>query len=410
MAITLPTLVTRSFQQFVQTFVAAAQAAATTILDFSVGSVGLALAEASSALGLWFQRMGLVLLGLTRAQTSVGPDLDSWMAQWPLPIGQEAFLRLEATNAVGTVTFARADTSLTGVVTIGAAGETQLQTTDGTQSFTITLDPTNSAYDAANNTYVAPSGTASITVPAIAVNSGTGGNVAASTITSITDGTISNFDTVNNSAAFVGGLPAETDAAFRARFALAIAALPSADETAIESAIANVQQGLTYLAIENYDYSGTTQDYGSCFIIIDDGSHEPPASLLTAVYNAVYAIRAFTIRIQGVYGPSVVTVNLSGTVTSANGLNHGSVVEAVDAAWANWLNTMWTDWVAAYHALPPGTPPTPLTVSVAGAISIAMAVPGVTDVNVSSVLINSANADLPLTLVQVPVPGTISAA
>src|SRR5579884_561356 len=410
MAIALPTIVTRSFQQFVQSFAAAAQAASKTALDFSVGSVGLAIGEASSFMALWFQRMGLRLLALTRAQTSTGADLDSWMAQWPLPIGQSAFTRLPATYATGTVTFTRGDTSLQGVVTIGPAGTAQLQSADGTQGFTVTLDTANAYYNPATGSYVCPAGTASIIVPAVAVNAGTVGNVAANTITSIVDGTISNIDSVTNVAAFTGGMAAENDDAFRQRFQLAIAALPSADETAIESAIANVQQGLFYLLVENKDYPGLGTDYGSFFVVIDDGSHNPPSSLLTAVYNAIYAVRAFTVRPQGVYGPTTVTVSLSGTITSAPGLNHGTVVQAVDAAWANWLNTMWQSWVAYLQTLPAGTAPTPITVSVAAAVDVALSVPGVINVSVPSVLINGSNADLALTLIQVPVPGTVAAA
>src|SRR5579875_264527 len=101
-----------SFQQIVQNFTAAAQAAAKVLLDFTVGSIDLALAEATAAVALWLQALALQVLGLTRAATSNGSDLDSWMADWN-------FTRLPAVAATGSVTFSRANTAIAATIPLG---------------------------------------------------------------------------------------------------------------------------------------------------------------------------------------------------------------------------------------------------------------------------------------------------
>lgn len=377
-----PLITTRSLGQIVQSWTAAAQAACSTALNFAVGTVNLALAQGGGSLGLWLQQVALYILGLTRFATSLGVDADSWGADW-------GYKRLPGVAATGNLTFSRTDTTVQAVVPVGAT----VQTADGSQTFTVTLDLTNIAYNAGLGGYVIAAGTASVTVPAQCAAVGVAGNVLASTISVITS-SIAAVTTVNNAAAFVNGAAAETDAAYKARFVLFLAGLATSNEAAINSAIANVQQGLKYVKVENYDYPGVTIDNGNFFVIIDDGSHAPPASLVTAVYNAIYPIRGFTVRFS-VNAPTPVTVNVAGTVTSAAGFVHGAVVQAVDTAWANYLNN-----------LPLGT----LAITISGLIATAMAVPGVTNVDRTTVLINSVNADLTLTVVQAAVPGTISAA
>lgn len=390
----MATITTRSFSQFVETFVVAAQATAIVLLDFSVGSVGRAYAEAASAFALWFQYQCLILLARTRAQTSVGPDLDSWMAQWPLGPNGGPFTRLLATFATGLVQFTVNNTTQAAVIPVGSAGIGQVQTSDTTQSFWITQNTFNPYYNATLNAYVLPIGLPSALLPVMAVTAGTAGNVGIGTITSVTDGTITNIASITNTAALIAGFNVETDTAFLARFQLAIAGIASADEAAIESAIANVQQGITYELVPNSDYPGTNTDYGSFFVIVDDGSHSPPTSLLTAVFNAISVVRGFTIRLGGVYAPSIVTMNVVGAITSAAGFTHGTVVEGVDAAWSTYINTLDLEAPA---------------LTIAGLAAVALTVPGCINVTLSTVLINGVNADYALSAIQVAAPGTISA-
>ena len=213
---------------------AAVQSGASTLLNLAVGSVLRALLEAVAATLLWLQGLVVYVLTLTRAATSSGADLDSFVADFGLT-------REPAVAATGTVTFTRFTTSGQALVPFGAA----IQTADGTQNFIVETDSTNAAYNAGLGGYVLANTVASATVPAIAATPGSAGNVLAGSITSINQ-PIPGIDTVTNTAGLIDGLDAETDAALRSRFVLYFASLSKATLTAIESAIENVQQGLQY--------------------------------------------------------------------------------------------------------------------------------------------------------------------
>jgi len=385
----MATLSTKSFQQIVQSWAAAAQAACATVLDFSTGSVSLAFAEGGATLGLWLQKLALQVLGLTRFATSTGSDADSWGADFD-------FARLPAVAATGSLTFSRSDTTYQAVVPVGS----QVQTSDGTQSFLVTADASNPAFNATLNGYVVPAGSPSVTVVAQAVTAGPDGNVGASTISVIVS-PITYVDAVNNSAAFANGIKAERDSDYKARFPIFLAGLASADMAAIESAILSVQQGLSYLIIENYDYpaagypSGPTNlDNGSFFVVINDGSGAPPSTLLTQVSHSVMTKRAVGVRFQGAYAPTPVTANVSMTITTDSNYTHGVVVQQVEAAIGAFI-----------AALPLGSPALPITRLAQVAYD---ASPGV--INVSGIQINSSGSDLALSIIETAVPGSITVA
>src|ERR1700712_3038292 len=90
----------RDFNSLVSAAAAAVQGSARVLLDLSVGSVLRAVLEANAGIALWMQWLVLLVLQATRASTSSGPDLDSWMADFSLA-------RLPAVPAVGQVTLAR---------------------------------------------------------------------------------------------------------------------------------------------------------------------------------------------------------------------------------------------------------------------------------------------------------------
>lgn len=375
---------TYSFTQLVQQWVTAAQSAAKSLLDFSVGSVLLAAAEACSGLLLWLQGLALTILGLTRFATSFGADADSWGADFN-------FARLPAVAATGNVTFSRASPSSQAVIPAGTNGAV-VQTGDGTQGFIVTVDTTNPAYSASLGGYVLPISTSSVTVPVQAQVAGAGGNVQANTITTIVNA-IPGVDSVTNSATFTTGVNAESDTAYKARFPLFLAGLASADLAAIESAIANVQQGIRYLPIENVDWPGLGTDNGNFVIVADTGvAGSLPANVQTLLQNAINAARAFGIRFQ-VAATSAVTVNVVMSITTAAGYTHGSVVQQVEAALA-----------AAINALPLTTTLLPLT----QLASIAYGVAGVTNVPLGSITINGVAADLALTQGQGALAGTMN--
>src|SRR5579872_2048657 len=124
----------RNFDAIVAAGAAAVQGAARQVLDLTVGSVLRAILEANAGLGLWLQWLILQVLQTTRAATSVGTDLDSF-------VGDFGLARLPASAAAGSVTFARFTPVAGALVPVG----TVVRTSDGAQSFAVTADPTNPA-------------------------------------------------------------------------------------------------------------------------------------------------------------------------------------------------------------------------------------------------------------------------
>lgn len=342
--------------------VTAIQAASTTQLDFTVGSVLLAICQAVAGISLWLQGMILQLLTLTRAATSIGTDLDSWAADY-------GFLRLGGAAATGSVTFSRFSNVGQALVLPG----TVVQTGDGSQPFTVTIDTTNSYWNVPKNAYVMANGVSSIAIPVQAQNVGTQGNVLANTITSIAQ-SLPGVDTVNNASAFINGIDTESDKDFRSRFVLYLNSLSKGTLAAIKSAIKGIQQGLTCTITENADYNATV-DNGFFYAVIDDGSGTPSADLLNKATVAVDLVRGATIR-YGVFAPIITTVNVSMSIHVSSAYNQSAVVGAVGTAITNALNAMTLQTSLFYT-------------SVAG---IAYSVPGV--LNVTTVLVNSATSDI----------------
>jgi uncharacterized phage protein gp47/JayE len=316
----------RTFDTLVASAAAAVQAAAQTVMDLSVGSVTRAVLEANAGLGLWLQWLILQVLQTTRAATSNGPDLDTWMADFGLA-------RLPASAAVGQVTFARFAAVSAALVPAG----TLVRTSDGSQSFAVVADTSNPAWNAAQNGFVIPIGTASATVAIGAVVPGSAGNVQAGTISLIT-AALPGVDTVTNPAATQGGLDAESDAALRARFALFLASLVKATTAAVGAAIASVQQGLAYTIQENATQSGAYQP-GTFVVTVDDGSGAPPASLLAAVASAIEPVRPIG-ALWTVVGPIVSTATVGLSIATVPGASHATVAAQVQAAVTGFINTL----------------------------------------------------------------------
>lgn len=374
----MASLSTQAFTDIVRNTVTSIQSIASALINLTIGSVLRAIIEANAAVILWLQGLVTYVLTLTRFATSTGTDADSWGADF-------GFTRLPASDASGNVTFSRFTTTAQAVVPFGAL----LQTTDGTQTFTVATDPTNAAYNLALGGYVIAAGVSSITVPVTAVNAGTQGNVLANTITSIGQG-ISGVDTVTNADAFINGIDAETDAAYQARFPLFLAALSKGTNAAVTAAVLTVQQGLQLTITADYDYSGT-YDPGFFYVVISNGSGSVSSGLLAAVGSAVAGVVALGIRFA-VFAATVVTANVSMTITSAPGYTHATVVGNVGVALANFINAI---------PLGVGLPYTQLA-------AIAYGVPGVS--NVSAVLLNSGTSDLAVTAQNTVLAGTISVA
>ena len=108
---------------------AALQSSATALVDVSVGSVLRAIFEANASIALWMQWLILQVLQTTRASTSSGADLDSWMLDFGLS-------RLPAVPSAGLVTFSRYTPNLPAKIPFGSI----VKTGDGVLSFTVVED------------------------------------------------------------------------------------------------------------------------------------------------------------------------------------------------------------------------------------------------------------------------------
>jgi phage-related baseplate assembly protein len=314
----MATLPTRSWTAIVQTVAAGIQGRAAALIDFAIGSPLRAIAESYAGVTLWLQTMALQILAAIRLATSEGADVDSFVADFGLA-------RLGAAPAVGQVTFSRFSAGAQALIKVGVA----VQTEGGTQRFLVVADTANTAYNAGLQGYVVPAGVTSITVPVQALTPGQAGNVQAAWVTQIAV-SIPYIDTVTNVSAFVSGGDAESDAALKQRFRMFIASLSKATPLAIGYAIISRQLGVRYTLVENYSPSGAWLP-GFFYVTADDGSGDPPDSLIAALYAAIDQVRAAAIRFA-VLKPDLVQVDVTMTLTLAQGYDLNQVKGAVGRA------------------------------------------------------------------------------
>ena len=316
----------RSFNTLVQSMAAAVEASATQLLDLTVGSTLRAVLEANASIGLWMQWLILQVLRTTRAATSNGADLDSWMADLTLT-------RLPAVAATGTVTFSRFTPGMSALIPAGAL----IRTADGTQTFAVSVDTAQSSWSATSNGYVVATGVASLDLPVIALTPGRAGNVQAGTI-SLLASALPGIDSVSNLTTLQNGLDAESDDAFRNRFHNFIASRSRATPLAVGYAISSIQQGLNYAIQENTDPSGQPH-MGSFVVTVDDGSGSPSTALLSTVQTAIDAVRPVG-SIFSVRPPTVLTAGVSLTITVAAGTSKAPVQALVGNAIGIYINSL----------------------------------------------------------------------
>lgn len=258
----------------------------------SEGDFLLAIFEAVAGQMDFLQAQNQIVLNLTRAATSTGDDLDSWMADFSFP-------RLAATFATGPVVLSKLQPSqspilVSAAVLIGGVyvGGVLVQTQGGAIVYQVIPDTTEPTYDSNSNSYILPAGASSMTATVQAVVAGTLGNVAAGAISQLASQ--SPVDTVNNIVPLGNGFNAESDADYRSRFVLYLGTLAKATGAAILAAAKSVQQGVQVSLLENTTPQGTTQ-LGAFTAFISNGAAGVSSALLASIYSAVYATRAFTV-------------------------------------------------------------------------------------------------------------------
>lgn len=287
----------KSFQTLVNDQVKATQSATNDPLDFNVGTPELALVEAQAGMGMWLQWLFSILLSYTRAQTSSGAALDSWMAQFQLS-------RLPAIPSTGNVTFSR--NSVSGAVSI-PANTTLLKTTNYLTSFTVIPDPANPNYNPQSNSYQMVIGQATLLAKVQCNTSGEVGNVGANEITFIST-PIGGINSVTNLLPFTNGKNSESDQDFRARFILYINSLSRAVKMAYAYVLSNIPEITRYQIVENKLYDGTPQP-GYVYTVIDDGTGSPSPDLIQKAYDAIQTVRGLAI-LNAVFGPTTLPVTI----------------------------------------------------------------------------------------------------
>jgi uncharacterized phage protein gp47/JayE len=312
----------QTFATLVQNMAAGVQGSAAQLIDLTVGSVLRALLEACASVALWMQWLILQVLAMTRAATSTGSDLDSWMADFSLT-------RLPGSKSEGALTFSRYTVGIATTIPVGA----QAGTNDGTQGFAVIEDTTNPAWNGSNGYLLAASG-ASVTVAAQALAAGSAGNVQPYTIQLIKT-PIPGIDTVTNSQAFAGGVDPESDAGFRIRFQLYINSRSLATGGAIDFVLASLQQGLRYVVLENIDTAGDFLPGHFC-VVVDDGTGYPPSTLITEASNAIEAVRPIGAT-YSVNAPAVLDVTVYMNVVTSNPLTAAQVGAAIQQNVLIWI-------------------------------------------------------------------------
>lgn len=368
---------TQTFGQVVRNMVAAVQGAASSFLDFTVGSVALAILEAYAAVVMWLQGLIVYVLSTTRAATSQGTDLDTWMADYGLT-------RLPAVAATGSVTFARLTSTNAATIPVG----TLVETADGSQQFTVIADTTQTAYNAAQNAYLIPAGISSATVTVQNVldgtaNEGTNGNVVSGAINTLSSA-IPYVDTVSNALAFSDGVNAETDAAFRIRFQAYIQGLREGIPAAVDSAIAGLEQGIQYTLVENETLAGVDSP-GYFYVVINPFN----STVQAQVYSAIEAVRSLCSSF-GVFGATQIIADIAASISVQSGFVLASVETAVQDALTAFIATLGLGMPLYYTQL----------------YAIAYGVPGVQEV--TNLTLNNGTADLTASSQQIIVAGTVT--
>jgi hypothetical protein len=473
----------KSFAQIIADYTAAAQAESSTPLDFSEGSVFLALAEATGANVDWLQKLYVFALLVERLQTSQGQWVDTWTADFMPAVAGTNSPRLPAAPATGAVLFSRnvasassgslttntATTTGNDVLSFGSAVPSWVQlgmvvydltninaiisgqiitnivgsqitlsgnvdgavqagdtigfsniyapplvipvgtlvaTYDGSQVYQVYPDPTNPAYNANIGTavpaqlnwtnatvpwqggFVLPANQGSLNLNVQALTPGSAGNVNANTITTMQTSVVG-IDTVTNPASIIVGVDQESDASLKARFKQFIQSLREGTPAALEYAVTSLQQGLQCTIHENVDPNGAT-DYGAVTMYVDDGSGNPPSTIVQEALAAVNLARAATVRPQ-VLGATKLAVNINMVLTTAAGYSHPAVVAAVANAVSTYVDNIGLE--------------NPLPYTMLAYIAYA-ASPGITDV--TSLTINGATADITPAMGQTIKVGTLT--
>ncbi len=374
-----------SFQQLVDTQVAAMQASAGIVLDFSVGEVLLAAVESNAGNSLWLESTAEQLLAVTRLTTSTGNDVDTFVEQFGLS-------REPAVPASGAVTFSRFTANQIGTINVGGL----VSSVANGISYAVGVDTDNTYYNPSQNAYLLPIGISSTSVPVTATTLGSVGNILANQITTL-QSVFVNIDSVTNPSDFTNGANQESDAALKVRFVLYINSLSKATKLAIEAAILSVEGVVRFKLVENYDVNGNPL-LGFFYAVIDDGTGNAPSPLLASVQSAVDLVRGFTIAFS-IYAPDPVNIDVTAHVFTDASIPDATVQTASISALNTYITEQGFNALFPYSEIPRIIYDTNLTLSGSSFTPT---------VNVTNWTLNSGTSDVTLTGKEIAIPGTVT--
>lgn len=297
--------------------------------DLSVGSILRSLIESNAGVGIWLESLIIQVFAMTRASTSTGADLDSWVADYGLdPV------RLSGTVATGSVTFSRNSATLPAVIPVGAT----IDTSDGARTFAVTAGSTNIRWSATDNGYVMPVGVLSVTVPVADQSVGTAGNIAANSLTRLTVA-IPYVDFVTNPTPFLNGTDEETDEALRARFVAYLGSLARGTIAAIQYAATSVPGVTSCTVVENKEVVSGNPAPGFFYVVIDDGTGTPSDNLVNLVVTEVNKYRSAGINYT-VRKPSIRPVTVTADIIVSYSYTLATVKAEAEAAVASYISSL----------------------------------------------------------------------
>ena len=296
-------------------------------LNFEIGSVNLAKVESVSGIALWLQGLIVKMLAISRLSTSNGADVDSFVADYGLS-------RLPSTASSGYVTFSRFDSSMQAIINIGQP----VSSSTAGIVFNVIADSTNPHYSDSSKAYIIPTGLASESIAVQCSVSGAQGNLATGTINTISN-PILYVDHVTNANPFTNGTDSETDTELKHRFILYINSLSKATLTAVKAALSSLQDNITYNIVENKNYNTGVDKPGYFYVVLDDGSGNPPDSLIASARNIVDATRGLTILFE-IFKPILSTANIVADITISDTNTDPNVIADVVAAIRSHISRM----------------------------------------------------------------------
>lgn len=311
----------------------AISAQTTRVKNFSSGSVLGALASSFGAQVVYLQQLAQTIVNLTRAATSTGADLTSFVADYYLNP-----TRVLAVAPTGPVTFTKNQTPPNNtVIPVNTIVQNRPMAPASPVQYTVIADTTNANYNATLGGYVYPNGTSTVTATVQAVVAGTSSNLLAGQLNTIATQGVS-ADSVTNSTDITNGFNQESDTALRVRFQLYVSGLAKCTTNAIGAAILAVQGGITYQLNDQLNVSGVSTP-STFTVVVDDGSGAISAKALATVTAAVLPVHAAGISFNIIAPTNVtMTVSVAGTVI-APGFNSATVRAAIQTALISYVNT-----------------------------------------------------------------------